>query len=176
MMIILRRKNLTTILNLAMEKLTLKKIIIISLLILTILISSILFPLIYSKSWTERGQIGDTFNIVNSFSTLIASVIGIITLIIYSKEIIEQKKEIAFTSKRQDEIEKNLAEISLTLNHINLDSRINLKIKSLLNIIEMKKIKIQKAKTEGLTNTSIYNLEFELDENIIKLENLLKSI
>lgn len=159
-----------------MEKLNFKKIVIISSIFLIIILSVILFPLLYSKNWVERGQIGDTFNIISSFSTLIACIIGLITFIFYSQELIEQKKEIDFTSKRQNEIEKSLHDISLTLKKNTIDSRKNLEVKSYLNIIEMKRNQIQEAKLNGLTNTTISNLEIELNENISKLENLLKSI
>ncbi|WP_185216763.1 MULTISPECIES: hypothetical protein [Chryseobacterium] len=159
-----------------MEKLNFKKIVIISSIFLIIILSVILFPLLYSKNWVERGQIGDTFNIISSFSTLIACIIGLITFIFYSQELIEQKKEIDFTSKRQNEIEKSLHDISLTLKNNTIDSRKNLEVKSYLNIIEMKRNQIQEAKLNGLTNTTISNLEIELNENISKLENLLKSI
>lgn len=159
-----------------MEKLNLKKTIIISFVFLIVILSVILFPLLYSENWAERGQIGDTFNIVSSFSTLIACIIGLVTFIFYSQELIEQKREIDFTSKRQNEIEKSLSDISLTLKNNTLNSRKNLEIKSYLNIIEMKKTQIQQAKINGLTTTTISNLEIELNENISKLENLLKSI
>jgi hypothetical protein len=153
-----------------------KLIIWIAFIVIVILTSSILFPILYTDNWEKRGQIGDSFNIVNSIATLIACVIGVITLFLYGMQITEQKREIIFGSKRQLEIENNLAEISLALKQITANSKSNLEIQSLLNIIEMKKNQIDKSKTFGLTRTAITNLEMEMNEHLNKLESLLKSL
>ena len=159
-----------------MKRISFKKIIVILVLVFIFIVSSIIFPLCYTNSWMIRGQIGDTFNIISSVATLVASIIAIITLIFYGNQIIEQKNEINFGIKRQDEIEKLLSEISLTLGQNTKNSQINLEIKALLNIIEVKRIQIDNAKLEKMTNTTISNLEIELSENIKKLEKLLKTI
>ena len=159
-----------------MEKIITKNVVWIIIITIIIIFSSILYPLIYSDNWAERGQIGDTFNIVNSISTLIACVIGVITLIFYGIQIIEQKKEIDFGANRQNEIEKNLSEIAATLKQTTINSNTNLKIQSYLNIIEMKRNQIANSKSVGLSTTAVANLQIEMNENIIKLETLLKSI
>lgn len=151
------------------------KYLVISILSILAISSSFTFPLFYSDNWPERGQIGDSFNIVNSVSTLIASVAAIITLGFYGNQIIEQKEEITLIIQRQSEIENKLSDISFTLQEITRNANRDVKIKSLLNIIELKRIQVKEAKANNLSNTTISNLEIEIGNNLKQLEVFLKS-
>ena len=147
------------------------------LLFITILISSsILVPYLSFQEWSIRGQFGDMFNVVNSLATLIGTTVAIFTLIFYGREISNQNKNLSQTQTRQLKIEENLLAISKTLELIERNNNVSLKIKSTVELIELKKEEIYFSKKSKETLSKINRLEKELNHLKKDLNNNLEKI
>ncbi len=147
------------------------------LLVFTILIiSTILIPYLSFKDWDIRGQFGDMFNVVNSIAGLLGTIVAIYTLIFYGREISNQNRSLSETQKRQLNIEENLLNISRTLGLLQENNNISLRIKSIIELIELKKEEIFYSKKSNEALSKINRLEKELNNLKKELNNNLKKI
>jgi len=150
---------------------------IITLILIGILVAStILIPYLKFDDWTVRGQFGDMFNVVNASASILATLVALFTLFYYGRELISQSKKMNETRKRQLSIEDNLLSISKTLELIEQRNETSLIIRSTLELIDLKKEDIYRAKKNKISELKINRLEKELNSLRKELNTNLQKI
>jgi Na+/H+ antiporter NhaC len=141
-----------------------------------IIVSTILIPYLNFKDWPTRGQFGDMFNVVNSVATVLATLVALFTLFYYGRELTSQSKKMNETRTRQANIEDNLLAISETLKQLEERNETSLIIRSTLELIDLKKEDIYRARKNKISETKINRLENELSALRKKLNTNLEKI